>query len=323
MYQPPDKKIWTGRTDPNEGGAGLRWHQCIELIDLSDNQLPSLKTGAPGVVILGFKSDEGVRRNQGRTGAKDGPEALRKACCNHASHFKENTLVLDGGNIICDGQDLETAQAELSGCISKIAAAHYFPLVFGGGHEVAYPHYSGLSRALSNEKTIGIINIDAHFDLRIPDDQSSSGTPFYEISVDCGQRSAPFNYLCIGVQQSSNTRALFKRADKLGVTYISADEIMLGDAEKHLEKLTGFINAVDCIYLTVCLDVFDISFAPGVSAPTSTGLTPAVVLGILKKIVGSGKLVAADVAELNPSLDLHGTTAKLAAKIVYFMITPP
>lgn len=321
MYSPPNKDIWTGRVDANEGDLGLRWHQKIDFIDLSVEKLPPLKREQDGIVIIGFMSDEGVRRNKGRTGAKEGPEALRKSCCNHASHFHDSTLLFDAGNVMCIGEDLEGAQAELRQVITKIRSAGYFPFVFGGGHEVAYPHFMGLLDAEQKDKTIGIINIDAHFDLRIPDSKPSSGTPFYEISKQCKTAKRTFKYLCLGIQKSSNTQALLQRADALGVEYVFAQDCQHDHPEANEAKIHDFSMNVDAIYLTICLDVFDMAFAPGVSAPSAIGLMPEIALNFIKEIAKSGKLIAADIAELNPSLDENNMTEKLAAKLAYEIIT--
>ena len=78
---------------------------------------------------------------------------------------------------------------------------------------------------------------------------------------------------------------------------------------------------MDYIYLTICLDVFDISFAPGVSAPSAIGLHPNITLNLIKEIVGSGKLISADIAELNPLVDQDNKTSKLASKLAYEIIT--
>ena len=320
MYSPQNKDIWTGRIETNEGDLGIRWHQKVQCIDLSIQQLPPLAQGHNGIVILGFMSDEGVRRNKGRTGAKEGPEALRKACCNHAYHFHEETMLFDAGNVICVDEDLEGAQVDLRQVITNIRSARYFPMVFGGGHEVAYPHFVGLLDAETQDKTIGIINIDTHFDLRVPENKSSSGTPFYQISKECERLEKPFHYLCIGIQESSNTQALFKRADNLGVEYILADQCNLNHIEEIIVKIHDFSMNVDAIYLTVCLDVFDIAFAPGVSAPTAIGLRPEIAVHLIHQITKSGKLIAADIAELNPSLDHNKMTAKLAAKLAYEIV---
>lgn len=321
MYNPSATNTWQGRIDQNEGELGHRWHQKIKLIDLSKEILPDLKENEKGIAIIGFKCDEGVRRNKGRTGAKDGPESLRLACCNHADHFHHDTTIFDGGDITCEDGDLENAQKELQNLISAIRLKGYLTFVFGGGHEVAFPHYMGSFDAIPNSKTIGIINFDAHFDLRKPEKIASSGTPFYQISEKCTENNLAFNYFCIGIQKSANTKALFERADKLGVDYIFAHELKQSISSHHLNQIKHFIEKVDHVYLTICLDVFDISFAPGVSAPSAIGLQPGIALELMGEIVASGKLISGDIAELNPSLDQDSKTSKLAAKFAYEIIT--
>jgi len=55
-----------------------------------------------------------------------------------------------------------------------------FPIVLGGSHELAYGHFNGivnhLKKQTKNSSKVGIINFDAHFDLRPYDNQGSSGT---------------------------------------------------------------------------------------------------------------------------------------------------
>ena len=55
------------------------------------------------------------------------------------------------------------------------------PIIFGGGHETAYGHYLGVRKYIGEDASLGIINIDAHFDLRPYDEQPSSGTMFKQI----------------------------------------------------------------------------------------------------------------------------------------------
>ena len=186
---------------------------------------------------------------------------------------------------------------------------------------MAFPHFMGIRNSIQKDKTIGIINIDAHFDLRLPEDSASSGTPFYQIATYCQANQIPFHYLVAGIQPSANTKALFKRAEDFGVTHIPISDITTNSLERKLSTIVQFIDCVDHVYLTICLDVFDISVAPGVSAPSAIGLQPQIALEIISKIVASGKLITADIAELNPSLDQDDKTAKLASKLVFEILT--
>ncbi len=115
MYKPPSNTIWKGRVDASEGNMDLHWHQAIHLVDLLSTALAKLKKHQKGVALLGFRCDEGVKRNQGRTGAFDGPVVIRKACANFAWHVEESSLVLvDGGDVECHDGMLEEAQDELA-----------------------------------------------------------------------------------------------------------------------------------------------------------------------------------------------------------------
>jgi len=321
MYVAPNKKGWLGRIDENEGDLGLRWHQKIVFVDLNNETLPELKKNEKGIAFIGFKCDEGIRRNKGRIGAKDGPEWIRKACSNLANHFEDHTSIIDVGDITCEDNDLETVQEEFQKLVSKINSHGYFVFGFGGGHEIAFPHYLGLLNSNSKNKTIGIVNIDAHFDLRLPEDKATSGTPFYQIALYSQEKGIPFNYFVVGIQKSSNTQALFKRANEFGVHYIYSHDLKEQNLHLQKEKLKQFIRQVDTVFLTICLDVFDISVAPGVSAPSVIGLQPSLALELINEIVDSRKLISANIAELNPSVDQDDKTSKLASKLIFEIIT--
>ena len=319
MYTPPDKDLWTGRIDAIDGDAGMRWHQKIQPVDMR-NDLPECSHEKNGILLMGFECDEGVRRNKGRHGAAQGPAALRKACANHAWHIHEKTMIFDGGNVRCDGEALEEAQQELRTMISEITKKGYFSMVFGGGHEVAWPHYAGLSDALPQSR-IGIINFDAHFDLRKPENGPSSGTPFFQIAELTKAQGKPFDYFVIGIQPQSNTKALFDRAHEQDVKNIPLMDLAGESIEKNRQKLMHFIKEADHLCLTVCLDVFDQAFAPGVSAPAAAGMLPQHALVIISEIMQTGKVIGANIAELNPAYDRDGQTARLAAKLVYEILS--
>ena len=70
------------------------------------------------------------------------------------------------------------------------------------------------------------------------------------------------------------------------------------------------------MYLTVCLDVLPAATAPGVSAPGVLGVPLAHVERLIYLVAGSGRLIAADIAELNPQADRDATTARVAARLV-------
>jgi formiminoglutamase len=328
MYKPTYRTLWQGRIDAADGSEGARWHQFVELINLDTQAIKPVIAPEHAFAILGFCSDEGVRRNQGRVGAFHGPDSLRQAMASYANHFQKGTHLYDAGNVYCTEGRLEEAETELSIRVAKLVEAGTFPILLGGGHEIAYGHYEGLYKglkALRAQKSlgaprIGIINLDAHFDLRSYEHAISSGTPFLQIADYCEDEDMPFRYMCLGIQRSGNTQKLFNTAKKHKVEWVPAEEVNMFNAEKLNEKIVKFAAKVDAIYVSLDLDVMAGAFAPGVSAVNALGIYPDIVMELIKRIIRTGKMVSMDVAELAPSYDVDNRTAKLAGSILYYTL---
>ncbi|OQP17922.1 arginase family protein, partial [Geobacillus zalihae] len=109
MYQPPDAGRWTGRIDSVSDEQAFRLHQRIRLLDLSR----PLETVERAAAFIGFACDEGVRRNQGRQGAKEAPAAVKAALARLPWHLPEGVVVYDAGDVVCVDERLEQSQTEL------------------------------------------------------------------------------------------------------------------------------------------------------------------------------------------------------------------
>ena len=308
MYIPADPNIWQGRVDEEDGLAGYRWHQSVGF------ETPLKQE----VSLLGLASDRGVKLNKGRPGASEGPTALRRALAAQAWHH--DIPLYDGGDIrVLD--DLASGQQAYADHLSSLLGNGQFVIGLGGGHEIGWASYLGCRQWMDDNatgKTLGIINFDAHFDLRKSAPNSSSGTPFYQVAQHCAAQGHSFRYGALGIARPSNTRALFNRADDFSVSYL-LDKDCYG--ENGAAFLRRFLASVDCLYLTICLDVFPAAFAPGVSAPAALGVNPQWVMetiavnGSLCREYGVNWLMA-DVAELSPVHDASDSTARLAARLV-------
>ncbi len=296
--------LWDGRVD----GDSTEHHRMHQLMNKTDKARFS---------IIGFASDEGVRRNKGRVGAMSAPNAIRKQLANLPIH--DAISIADQGNIQCHGEDLETAQACLSDAVAKTLENGQMPIVLGGGHEVAFGSFGGIFKYIQSHeagKKIGIINFDAHFDLR-EEAIATSGTPFLQAAHLSQLHQQPFSYLCLGVAKHSNTKVLFDTANRLGCSYLNDSETNLANLPHVLSVLDAFLASVDCVYVTVDLDVFAAPIAPGVSAPAVKGIDLATFEAIFSHIQQSKKIRLLDIAECNPKFDIDNRTAKLAAYIVY------
>ena len=260
------------------------------------------------VVIIGYACDEGVRRNNGRVGAKYGPDAIRKCM------GKLPTRATDKGNITCKNGNLEKTQQELGEMVEKELKQDNFPLVIGGGHDIAYGHFLGINNAIKG--TVGIINLDAHFDLRPFHNRGNSGTPFNQISALLKAQNNTFHYLPIGIRENSNSAELYQTAKILNVQYIPMEECTLDNISQIKKTIKAFMDEVDCIYLTIDLDGFSSAYCPGVSAASPIGFQPKFVLELIHHIFNSKKVISCDIAEMNPVYDINQSTALLAADLI-------
>lgn len=324
-YIPQRRDVWHGRVDDPEDIDSYRWHQLIELIDLSKEQIDPVPGDTLGVCFLGFRCDEGVEKNLGRRGAAKGPLSIRKEMANLPLSFDKKTRIFDAGDIQCPHGDMETAQKELAFLVEKLLSLNLFPVVLGGGHELALGHYKGIRNSISESKetprpNTGIINFDAHFDLRPYNKGANSGTMFLQIADECKEKGMDFSYFCLGIQRYGNTTSLFKKADELNVEYIMARDIDDTAIPGIITRLDTFIEKNDFIYLTLCSDVFSAAFAPGVSATQPFGLHPETVLKLVKHILRSRKVVGFDIAEVSPRFDEDNRTAKLAAIFIFAVV---
>jgi formiminoglutamase len=330
-YKVTEENVWTGRIDSETNYDAFRLHQWVQRIDLR-NETIELDTGRLGIAFIGFCCDEGVRRNLGRVGAAKGPENIRKALSNLPCRFTQDVRIFDAGDIVCEDDNLEQSQEILAKAVGRILGLNLFPIVLGGGHEVAFGHYMGILNHLSEveqKPNIGVINFDAHFDLRPYPNGGSSGTMFRQIADVCECKGMKYSYFCVGVQKHSNTIELFRTAEKLGVQYVLekdiegnrfAHDISNSDEGSIMERLDSFIKQNDHIYITICADVFSSAFAPGVSATQPLGLHPEAVLKFIKHLLKSQKTVSFDIAEVSPRFDLDNTTANLAKVLIFAVI---
>ncbi len=324
FYEKMEKdNVWRGRIDNPQDRDSFRWHQVVERIQLSQLEEREFSSEEFGICFIGFCCDAGIELNLGRVGASKGPRAIREQMCNLPFNFEDNIKLYDTGNIVCTkNSDLQEAQEALAELVALVRKAGLFPIVLGGGHEVAYGNYHGIKRSLtSSEESIGIINFDAHFDMRPYDKGSNSGTMFKQIADECIAADEAFHYMVLGIQQYGNTKSLFTQAEELGVKYIAGENIKESEILEVLNKVHGFMRGRDAIHLTICSDVFASAFAPGVSAPQPFGIDPKVSLGILKNILKSGRVASIDIAEISPRFDEDNITSKLASILIFEMVS--
>jgi formiminoglutamase len=299
-----DRSVWSGRIDGADGPAALRWHQMVQ---------PWAAGVPPGLVLIGFACDEGVRRNGGRGGAKEGPRAIRATLANFAWH--QNAPVYDAGDVPCPDGDLEKAQDTLAEVVAAALRAGHRPLVLGGGHETAWGTFQGIHQA-KPAVAISIVNIDAHLDLRA-DQPGHSGTPFSQIARWGAAHRQPFRYLCIGAAQPANTRALYQRLKDWGGEFIPDTDFWPLPRADALAAIADYVAGAEAIHLSIDLDVLSAAIMPAVSAPAARGLALEAVELVMERVMASKKVVAVDLVELNPRFDIDNRGCRVAARLAW------
>jgi formiminoglutamase len=169
----------------------------------------------------------------------------------------------------------------------------------GGDNSMTYPN----AAPLLDEGTLGVINFDAHLDVReVREGQGpTSGTPYrqlYEAGLDA--------YACVGARHFETSTAYAEFVRERGGEIVTAEEV--GDDEvEAVDRALEAIGDVDRIYVSVDLDVLDAAAAHGVSAPTPGGISTRELFRTLRLLGAEDRLAGFEVVECAPSLE-SGTT---------------
>ncbi|MET1124473.1 MAG: agmatinase [Archaeoglobaceae archaeon] len=228
-----------------------------------------------------------------RCGSRFAPAAIRQASWNLESYSVYFSFDLSGvrfcdaGNVNCDGSFDKIAR-RVEEFVYGIKA---FPIALGGEHTVSYA-------ASKKFRDATFLSLDAHFDLRdVFDDSKLSHACVVRRIYEEGS-----NVVIAGVRSGSVEDVEF--AKRNGIPFFPPWKFEIEEIVKELG---------DEVYLSVDMDFFDPSFAPGVSSPEPFGLTPLHFLKLLERI--ADRIVALDVVEVIP--DENHVTQTLAAKLVF------
>lgn len=303
------------------------------------------KTLSPDhIVILGYPDDRGVLYNFGRGGAELGPRSIREKLYAMAPIHIPGPLMFDLGDLaVSQSEPLTSAHFRASQVVSKLRPATVITL--GGGHDWAWPDFRDITEQITQAHPTPshpialpwtLIHLDAHLDMRPnpqpgPNDSRAehSGTGFrllfesvHPDSIPSGQsgpsgRSGPESrspqarcqLLAAGLQRHCNQPHHWQWAERI-------PEATLFDLE-HAPSVDAFVAAIkgQSIALSICLDVFAESIAPGVSAPSTFGLELGWVRHLLSRVASRVRHLG--IYELAPRLDRDGQTARLAATLIH------
>lgn len=267
------------------------------------------------VALVGFPSDEGVRRNGGRPGAALGPQALREALYRLTPDLaapEAFTVLLertaDLGDVQVSG-DVEADQERLGDVVGALLERGVTPVVLGGGHETAFGHFLGYVRA---GRSVSILNWDAHADVRpLKEGKAHSGSPFRQALEHTSGRCRRYTVAGLHPWRVAAAHRQFVEA---GGEAVPLDALTW-------ERIAGLaVRMEGPAMATFDLDAVDAAVAPGVSAPGVGGMDAARWLFAAEACGRSPAFASFDVVELNPRFDVDGRTAALAALTVWHVL---
>ncbi|XDZ65848.1 agmatinase [Alphaproteobacteria bacterium LSUCC0684] len=270
------------------------------------------------VAILGAPFDFGT---QYRPGARFGPRAIREASTlfsfGHAGAYDhedditylaaETTRIVDIGDADIIHTDTKQSHANIETGVRAILKAGALPVVLGGDHSVNIPAIN----AFSEEKPFHLVQIDAHLDF--VDER-------HGVTVGHGnpmRRAAEKPYVTglsqIGIRNVSSTaREGYEDARRFGSDILSVRQFRSLGVAAVLER----IPAASRYYITIDIDGFDPSIAPGTGTPSHGGFLYYEILELLDGLARRGDIIGLDLVEVAPDYDPTGSTSTLAAQLL-------
>lgn len=220
----------------------------------------------------------------------------------------EDLKVLDAGNF-CDA-DRDTMFAEIEDYVEKLVKAGVKFSMIGGDHSVTIPVERGVNRALDEQ--LGIIHIDAHFDLcnALYGDPLSHGSTERR-ALEMSNVAGPENLYFIGIRSIEPDECEYKSSHDVQVKtaydcFHEGIEFVAADCIAQMKKFSK-------VYLTFDIDALDPGYAAGTGTPQFGGLTPRMALTLLEKLFAELNIIGFDIVEVAPALD-PSLTAMFAAR---------
>lgn len=274
------------------------------------------------VAILGAPFDMGT---QWRSGARSGPRAIREASTlfsfghSGAYDFEDDitylpaatTRIVDIGDADMVHTDTQRSHANIAAGVRKILERRAIPVVLGGDHSVNIPCID----AFDGQDPIHIVQFDAHLDF--VDERHGvrfgHGNPMRRAA----ERRHVTGLTQLGIRNVSSTaREGYEDARRMGADILSVRQIRRLGTAAVLERIPQGKR----YYVTIDIDGFDPSIAPGTGTPSHGGFTYYEVLELLDGLVKRGTIVGVDLVEVAREYDPAGTTAILAAQVLLNLI---
>ncbi|WP_129692141.1 formimidoylglutamase [Gottfriedia acidiceleris] len=255
------------------------------------------------------------------SGASFAPASIRKMLSSYSTYHIEDQIdlkdfkVTDFGDITMHVTDFEESRNRIRSTISELLGQYKetMPIILGGDHGISFPCISAFAK---ERGTVGVIQFDAHHDLRNTEDGGrSNGTPFRSL-IDEGILKGE-HLVQIGIRNFSNSAPYTEFGVNNGVTIYSMRDVReLGISKIIKESINHLVDKVDAIYISLDMDVLDQAFAPGCPAIGPGGMDSQTLLDGICYLASHPKVSGMDIVELDPTIDFRDMTSRIAAHVI-------
>lgn len=266
-------------------------------------------------------------------GCKDGPAAFRQFSGERLRNNGLSLLWHEMPRELC-APDMQPLQAVtrtgrwVAGVTRRLAAANSSFVAIGGDHSCAIGTWSGVADALRPSGSIGLMWIDAHMDMHVPETTPSGaihgmpvaallGRGAFELTsiVETGPALDPRHVCLIGSRSFESEEVAFAR--RFGIRVIGVTEVKERGIDAALAEAHAIVTKGTAGYgLSLDLDVFDPSDAPGVGSPVPGGVAAADFLKPWRELCNDAQCLGIEIVEYNPHHDPSGQTARLMETLV-------
>ena len=245
------------------------------------------------------------------------PEITRKAMRRISTYDIETGLdlatlsIFDAGDVPLDGLAPDTAFAPILDASKPLAGSRELTIMIGGNNAVTRPGVHALDPSLC---AVGLLTLDAHFDLRPTDRGLINGNPVKAL-IDDGLPGA--HIAQIGIAPFCNTKAMHELATREGVRVETLGACRRrGVAATVAETLDELASRCDVIYVDFDIDVIDRAAAPGAPGARPDGVSAAEFFEATRLAAAHPKTRMVDLTEFDPWLDVSDMTALIAGRWV-------
>jgi arginase family enzyme len=220
------------------------------------------------------------------------------------------TRVLDHGDVEIDGLTIEDATPLIRDAVAASVEAHALTLLIGGNNAITRPGVLGLGGSLEE---IGLITLDAHFDMRDLDAGLGNGNPVRALIED-GLPGA--NIAQVGLASFANSRAMHEDAIAAGNLIVTIGDVRSGGIAQAMTQALDHVARCDAIVIDCDIDVVDRSQFPAAPGARPGGMAVEDFFAAVRRLAAEPRVRVIDLTEWDPSLDTTDLGALTAARWV-------